>query len=307
MDIRQIEYFAEVAKQLNFTKAAAALHLSQPSLSKTIKNLETEIGASLLYRGTKELKLTDAGEAFLTNAKQVLEAFGNLTLELNDVMNLKKGEIKIGIPPIIGAVFFSRMISTYKEAYPSIRLLLTEVGTNKIKQGVEEGELDIGLVCHVPVKNKSFETIELVKDPLMVIVHREHPLAEWKTVDFPAIENESFILYRQDFSLHDSILDACEQYGFYPDIACESSQKDFMIEMVEAKLGIALLPSKICSQITNQNISSIPFQNPVVNLELGMIWKKHKYQSYAVHEFINLAEKAEQKDENDNLIADRLE
>lgn len=288
MDIRQIDYFAEVASQLNFTKAAAALHISQPSLSKAIKHLETEVGTSLLYRGAKQLELTDTGEAFLANARQVLEAFNNLTAELNDVMELKKGEIKIGIPPIMGAVFFSRMISVYKEAYPSIHLLLTEVGTNKIKQGVEEGTLDIGLVCHLPVKNENLNTIELIKDPLMLLIHREHALAEQTTVDFPDIENESFILYRQDFSLHDSIIDACGQHGFYPDIACESSQKDFMIEMVEAKLGIALLPGKICSQITSQNITAIPFQNPTVNLELGMIWKKSKYQPHAVREFINL-------------------
>lgn len=289
MDIRQIEYFAEVAKHLNFTKAAATLHISQPSLSKTIKNLEAEVGASLLYRGAKQLELTDGGKAFLTNAKQVLEAFENLTSELNDVMDLKKGEITIGIPPIIGAVFFSKLISSYKEAYPSIHLHLTEVGTNKIKQGVEEGSLDIGLVCNLPIKKGNLETIKLVKDPLMLIVHHGHSLAKRETVDFPDIENESFILYHQDFSLHDSIMDACSQHGFYPDIVCESSQKDFMIEMVEAKLGVALLPSRICNQITNPNIRSVPFQKPIVNLELGMIWKKNKYQSHAVREFINIA------------------
>lgn len=290
MDIRQIEYFAEVARQLNFTKAAATLHISQPSLSKTIKNLETEVGTPLLYRGANQLELTDGGEAFLINAKQVLEAFENMTSELNDVMDLKKGEIKIGIPPIIGAVFFAKLISAYKENYPSIHLHLTEVGTNKIQQGVEEGSLDIGLVCNLPIKKGNLETMKLVKDPLMLIVHRDHPLAKQGTIDFPDIENESFILYHQDFSLYDSIMDACGRHGFYPDIACESSQKDFMIEMVGAKLGVALLPSKICDQITNPTIVAIPFQNPIVNLELGMIWKKSKYQSYAVREFINTAE-----------------
>ncbi|MEN1969904.1 LysR family transcriptional regulator [Lentibacillus sp. N15] len=286
MDIRQIAYFAEVARQLNFTKAAATLHISQPSLSKTIKNLESEIGGSLLYRDAKQLELTDAGKAFLVNAKLVLEAFDNLTSELNDVMELKKGEIKIGIPPIIGAAFFSRLISEYKESYPSIDLHLTEVGSNKIKQGVEEGMLDIGLICNVPVQAENFETIRLVNDPLMLIIHKDNPLAKQEAIDLSDVEDESFILYRHDFSLHDSIIAACQKHGFYPNIACESSQKDFMIEMVEAKLGVALLPSKICRQITNDSIVSLPFRKPVVKLELGMIWKKNKYLSYAVREFI---------------------
>ncbi|WP_404455262.1 LysR family transcriptional regulator [Virgibacillus necropolis] len=290
MDIRQIEYFAEVAKQSNFTRAASTLHISQPSLSKTIKNLESELGAPLFYRGAKQLELTDAGKALLVNAKNVLHAFENLTSELNDVIDLKKGEIKIGIPPIIGAAFFSKLISKYKEAYPSIDMILTEVGSNKIKLGVDEGALDIGLVCSIPMQKENFETIKLLKDPLMLIVHKDNPLAEKKTIDFSHIEKEPFILYRHDFSLHDSIIEACKQHGFYPNVVCESSQKDFMVEMVEAKLGAALLPSKICDQIHNEKIIAIPFNKPVVNLELGMIWKKDKYLPYSVREFITMSE-----------------
>lgn len=290
MDIRQIEYFAEVAKQLNFTKAASTLHISQPSLSKTIKNLEAELGASLFYRGAKQLELTDAGKAFLVNAKNVLGAFENLTTEINDVIDLKKGEIKIGIPPIIGAAFFSILISKYKESYPSIDMILTEVGSNKIKDGVEEGELDIGLICNIPVQNDSFETIKLLKDPLMLIVQKDNPLAKRKAIEFPHIEKEPFILYRHDFSLHDRIIQACSTHGFHPNIVCESSQKDFMIEMVEAKLGVALLPSIICGQINNDKIVAIPFKNPIVNLELGMIWKRNNYLPHAVREFIAMSE-----------------
>lgn len=290
LDVRQIEYFAEVAKQLNFTKAASTLHISQPSLSKTIKNLEAELGASLFYRGANQLDLTDAGQAFLVNARNVLDAFENLTSELNDVIDLKKGEIKIGIPPIIGAAFFSKLISKYKEAYPSINMILTEVGSNKIKLGVAEGELDIGLVCNRPVQKENFETIKLLKDPLMLVVQKDHPLTERKTIDFSHLEKEPFILYRHDFSLHDRIIEACGKHDFYPNIVCESSQKDFMIEMVEAKLGIALLPSKICGEINNEKITAIPFNKPVVSLELGMIWKKNRYVPYAVREFIDMSE-----------------
>ncbi|ASK62459.1 LysR family transcriptional regulator [Virgibacillus phasianinus] len=292
MDIRQIEYFAEVAKQSNFTKAASVLHISQPSLSKTIKNLEDELGAPLFYRGANQLDLTDAGKALLVNAKTVLHAFENLTSELNDVIDLKKGEIKIGIPPIIGAAFFSKLISTYKEAYPAIEMLLTEVGSNTIKNGVAEGALDIGLVCNVPVKQGNFETIKLVKDPLMLIVHNDSLLATKGAIEFLDIKDEPFILYRRDFSLHDRIIEACEEHGFYPNVVCESSQKDFMVEMVEAKLGVALLPSKICQQINNGNITAIPFAKPVVNLELGMIWRKNKYLPFAVREFISMSRDA---------------
>ncbi|MFA8438458.1 LysR family transcriptional regulator [Pueribacillus sp. YX66] len=291
MDIRQLEYFMEVAKQLNFTKAASTLHISQPSLSKTIKNMEDTLGVPLFYRSAKQLELTDAGKALLTNAKTVIDAFNNLTSELTDVVNLKKGEVRIGIPPIIGAAFFSTIISQYIESYPGIQVTLTEVGSKKIKDGVDEGTLDIGLICNLPIQKGSFETIKLLKDPLMLIVHHEHQLASKPFITFKEIESEPFIQYRHDFSLHDSIMEECARHGFYPHIVCESSQKDFMIEMVEAKLGVALLPSKICANIINENIVSIPIEDHPVNLELGMIWKKNKYLPFAVREFIEICEK----------------
>ncbi len=291
MDIRQLEYFVEVAKHLNFTKAASSLHISQPSLSKTIKNMEDTLGVPLFYRSSKQLELTDAGKALLNNAKAVIEAFNNLTSELNDIVNLKKGEVRIGIPPIIGAAFFSKIISQFIESYPDIQVTLTEVGSKKIKDGVDEGNLDIGLICNLPIQKNSFETIKLLKDPLMLIVHKEHPLTKKKTVEFKDIENEPIIQYRNDFSLHDSIMEECSRNGFYPHVVCESSQKEFMVEMVEAKLGIALLPSKICANIQNDTIVAIPFKQPKVNLELGMIWKKNKYLPFAVRAFIETAKK----------------
>lgn len=288
MEIRHLEYFSEVARQLSFTKAAATLHVSQPSISKAIKNLETELGIPLFYR-SKQLELTDAGKAVLVNAQHVLRACKNLTAELSDITELKKGEIKIGVPPIIGAAFFSKIISQFKSLYPTVEILLTEVGSKMIKQGVDDGSLDIGLICNTPLKNSSFEAVQVIKDPLMLIVHHEHPLAGDDEIRLSDLASESFIMYRDDFTLYDRILDECAKNDFYPNIVCQSSQKDFMIEMVEARLGIALLPSKIARSIKSDSIKAIKLSQSNINLDLGMIWKKDKYLPFAVKKFIELA------------------
>lgn len=288
MDIRQIEYFTEVAKHLSFTKAASTLHVSQPSISKAIQNLEAELGVPLFYRSSKQLELTDAGKAVLVNAQAVLAAFKNLRSELTDLMELKKGEIRIGIPPIVGVEFFSKLISIYKEKYPYIEIKLTEVGTKKIRQGVDEGDLDIGLICNLCVPNEQLDVISILKDPLMLIVHKDHPLAALSSVEMHELEKESFIIYRKDFTLYDRIIEECSKNGFYPTIVCESSQKDLIVEMVAAKLGIALLPKKICDKLQNDKIVSIPFKQENLFLELGLTWKKNKYLSFAVREFIEI-------------------
>ncbi|RXT08018.1 LysR family transcriptional regulator [Ammoniphilus sp. CFH 90114] len=296
MDIRHLEYFSEVAKHLSFTKAASTLHVSQPSISKAIKTIEEELGVPLFYRSSKQLELTDAGKAVLVNAKNVLDAFNNLTSELSDLMEYKKGEIRIGIPPIMGAAFFSKLISQFKEAYPLITITLTEVGTKLIKQGVEEGSLDIGLICSLPVHSEQFEVIKLSKDPLMLIVHQDHPLASKPSVNLRELEKEPFILYRKDFSLHDRIIEQCSKHDFYPHIVCESSQKDFMIELVEAKLGVALLPSRICRNMNHPTIHAVSLDQADINLELGLVWKKNKYLPFSVREFITIAREEIKKD-----------
>ena len=289
MDIRQIEYFVEVAKQLSFTKAAATLHVSQPSISKAIQNFEAELGVPLFYRSSKRLELTDAGQAVLINSMQVLESFQNLRSELTDLMQLKKGQIRIGIPPIVGAEFFSKLISVYKEQHPYIEILLTEVGTKRIREEIETGELDIGLVCSVTSTNENLETIRFLKDPLQLIVHESHPLAQKHSVTMADLASEAFIIYRKDFILFDRIIEECKNHGFYPTIACETTQKDLFIEMVQAKLGIALLPQKIAEKIPYDSIKRIPFKEEAIHLELGITWKKNKYLPYSVREFIKLA------------------
>lgn len=289
MDIRQIEYFVEVAKHLSFTKAATTLHVSQPSISKAIQNLEADLGVPLLYRSPKQLELTDAGVAVLVNALQVLESFHNLRSELTDLMELKKGQIRIGIPPIVGAEFFSKLISYYKEQYPYIEILLTEVGTKRIRQEIESGELDIGLVCSVTSTNENLEVIHFLKDPLQLIVHEDHPLAARETIEMADLLEEAFIIYRKDFVLYDRIIEECSKSGFFPTIACETTQKDLFIEMVQAKLGIALLPKRIAEKIPYESIKRIPFKEEAIHLELGITWKKNKYLPFSVREFIELA------------------
>ncbi|MER1998435.1 MAG: LysR family transcriptional regulator [Lysinibacillus sp.] len=289
MEIRQIEYFVEVAKQLSFTKAAATLHVSQPSISKAIQNLEAELGVPLFYRSSKHLELTDAGHSVLINAHQVLQSFKNLRSELTDLMDLKKGQIRIGIPPIVGAEFFSKLISYYKEQYPFIEIILTEAGTKLIRHEIESGELDIGLVCSSQSKNDQLNTISFMKDPLQLIVHVDHPLAKKSSVLLQELMHEPFIIYRKDFVLYDRIIEECSKVGFTPTIACETTQKDLIIEMVQAKLGVALLPNKIATKIPYDCIQVIDVSSTPIHLELGITWKKNKYLSFAVREFIEAA------------------
>jgi len=289
MNIRQLEYFIEIVRQGSFSKAANILHVSQPSISEMIKNLEDELGTPLLYRGARQLELTDAGQAVLEQSQQIVSLFTNLAGHVKKNSLLQKGKIRIGIPSITASTIFPRMLGEFKRKHPNIELQLHEFGSKIIRQRVNEGALDIGIVCTLPDRDEDFAVFPFVEDPLCVIVHPEHPLATVDAVDFSDLVNEGFVLYSQDFSLHDQILNRCKLAGFQPNIICETSQREFMTQMVEAGLGIALLPSKICAELDPKSVVSIPLAEPRMFLQLAIIWRKDRYLSFAARCWLEFA------------------
>ncbi len=287
LNIYHLEYFLEVVRQGSFSKAAATLHLTQPSISKMIKDLENELGVTLIYRHAKQLELTDAGQALYEQAQQVVARFQNLPEELDEVIHLKKGKVRIGIPPITCASVLPRLLGQFKQKFPLIQIQLYEFGSKKIQLGILDGSLDVGIVCTLPAATEPFEVFPCVQDPLRLIVHPEHPLAHETMVDFSLLADEPFVLYAQDFSLYDHILNRCKLAGFQPKIICETSQREFITQMVAARLGIALLPGTICATLDPQAIVSVPFTDPQIYLHLAVIWRKDRYLSFAARSWLD--------------------
>lgn len=137
MDIQHLKYFVAVAKEGNFTKAAQKLYVSQPTISKMVKSIEDELGVVLFDRTGKQAKLTDAGEIILVQARNIIQSFDNLSSELDDLIQLKKGNIHIGLPPMVGSRFFPKVIQAFHKKYPNITVQLVEDGAKKWKEMLE--------------------------------------------------------------------------------------------------------------------------------------------------------------------------
>jgi DNA-binding transcriptional LysR family regulator len=285
VDILHLSYFLEVARQKSFTKASQTLRVSQPSISKVIKTLENELNVTLLERTGREIELTDAGKAVFEKAQHVVLEFQDLTSELSEIFNLQRGEITIGLPPMVGARFFPKVIGLFRQTYPHIQIKLIEVGSKQIEIGVEEGTLDIGVIA-LPASLDGLEIFSFVNEALCIVLYRDHPLAEKPELTLSDLKEEPFVLYKEDFSLYDHILDQCQARGFRPAIACQSSQWDFIGEMVGAKLGIALLPETICKGLDSERFRCIPLTDPVIPWKLAIIRKKNRYLSFAAREWL---------------------
>ncbi|GGE34528.1 putative HTH-type transcriptional regulator YwbI [Pullulanibacillus camelliae] len=286
MDVRHLHYFIEVANWKSFTKAAQHLYVTQPTISKMVKNLEEELGVALLERTGKQIQLTDAGKVILEQAKAITSAFQNMTSALDDLRNLKTGHVRIGLPPMIGARFFPQVIGGFREKYPGVTLQLVEDGAKKIEQDVAGGLLDIGVVL-LPFKKEVFHSFPFVKEEIRLVVPTTHSLSERTEVSLAELAHEPFILFREDFALHERIIKACLSEGFHPQIVAESSQWDFISEMVASRLGIALLPEAITAGLDRERVKVIRLVKPTIPWHLAVVWRKDFYLPFAAREWLH--------------------
>lgn len=286
MDLRQLKYFVEVGKHRSFTKAAQTLFLSQPSLSKMVRSLEDELEVQLIDRTGRTIELTDAGEVVYGHAERILNSMDDLSSSLYDVMNLKKGSVSIGLPPVIGTVYFPKIIGDFQKLYPEITIKLVEYGANKMEDEVLKGSLELG-VSLLPVEEEDFDVVPFMKDVMTLVVSSQHPLASKESVDVRELADEDFIFFTEEFALYDQMLAVCRRAGFEPHIAFKSSQWDFITGMAGENLGVCFLPQSIYNKVNNDKVRSIKIKGDDIPWDLGIVMKKDKYKTYAVREFIS--------------------
>ncbi|MGG1662327.1 cidABC operon transcriptional activator CidR [Brevibacillus sp. NRS-1366] len=289
MDIRHLQYFLEVARHSSFTKAAESLYITQPTISKMVRNLEEELGVELFERLGKRVVMTDAGWVLFSQAEVMVKSFESMTVHINELMELKKGRIRIGLPPMVGANFFPRVIGQFCEQYPGIVLELLEAGSKKVEADVASGMLDSGVVL-LPVDEDLFESFSFVNENIKVVVHPTHALASRQEVSLAELAGERFLVFHEDFALHKRIIDECVRVGFHPNVVYKSSQWDFLSEMVAANIGITLLPQTVCSELDPKRFHVMSLVNPQIKWHLAMIWRKNAYLSYATREWIRFTQ-----------------
>ena len=290
MTLKQLTYFLEIAKMKNFTKAAANLYISQSALSKTVKAMESELGVQLIDRTVNHFKLTPEGEIFYQKG---LIAIKNIKSELEDLygsLGTEKGHITVGIPPVIGTAYFTSIIYKFRNMYPDVELKIIEAGANTIKKWVSEGEVDIGVVI-LPVSNDDFNVIPIVTAENVLLVNKNHPLAQYDEVSFKMLKDERFIALNSTFMLYDQIISLCRISGFEPNIVCESSQWDFITEMVVLDQGVSILPRPILKRYNSDKLKLISLKDPSFSWNIAIIFKKDKYISRIIKSFIELSKK----------------
>ncbi|CAM3682182.1 LysR family transcriptional regulator [Rouxiella silvae] len=284
MDVRTLRYFVEVVRQQSFTRAAEKLFVTQPTISKMLRNLEDELECTLLIREGRRLRLTDSGQALYQRGLKILEEFRQLEAELEDINDVKRGLLRLGVPPMVGTQM-APLIGEFRQNYPGIELIISEFGGLTVQQAVLSGELDLALTA-LPIDPSLPITSQLLfSHPLCVVVPRTPYWLERSSVAISELAEESILIYNEDFVLYRQLLDAFSAHGFTPKIAARSGQWDFLAAMVQAGMGVAILPEPVCQRLDATRLRWLPLA-PTLLWQLGLIWRQDIYLSQSAQAWI---------------------
>lgn len=283
MELRQLNYFYLTTQLGSVTKAAEQLHIAQPTISIAIQKLEEEIGVQLFDRSQKHFSLTVEGRLFLQRIEDILSRLQNTVAEMNDCKTHRKGSIRIGIPPMLGAFLFPYIFKEFQQAYPSIELTIVEEGTLAIQAQLEHGELDIGVIMIAELL-PCLAVAPITTGEICVCLPLSHPLRRFPRIPFPELRNEAFILLKEDTYARQLVLEECARHQFSPRIVFSSSQIETLLGLVEQGTGITFLLETILRK--HSNVVSRPLANPLF-IQAGLAWNKDRYISNAAHAFID--------------------
>lgn len=289
MDIQHIRYFLAVAQQESFSKAAEQMYVTQPILTRCIKNLEKELGVQLIERSTKHFALTEAGQLLLRQGTTLLQQHRDIYRQMEDLAGGQAGELRISSPGVLLDMYFPKLVTQYRKSHPGVHITIRESGTRTVVQDVLDGSADIGLVMLPLANSENLQIIPIVKDEVHVLVHKNHPLAKENAVHIRQLEGLDIITYNQSTTLYHVFEQRCQEAGFCPTIAYQSMMPGFILDILSFGDCVGVFPAPMLRQADKPELVSIPLV-PQFPWQIAMITKKGRYVSNATESFLTFSQ-----------------
>jgi DNA-binding transcriptional LysR family regulator len=289
MEFRHLRYFVAVAEALSFARAARALNLSQPPLSRQIRALEDELGTPLFARTKRSVQLTPAGAALLPEARRLLREADGLKAGAQRLAAGEVGTLALGFISVAAYNLLPELAPEFRRRHPGVKLVLQEATSDVLIAGLRQGDLDVGLVLP-PVDAPGLEYAPLVHDTLIAALPAGADQARGRgPIRLAALADEPFILFprRVGSSLYDEIVGACRRAGFAPRIEQEAIQMQTIVSLVAARMGVALVPASL-EHLRRTGVVSRPLADARSRVEIGIAWRAGD-ASPAVRAFVALA------------------
>ncbi|MDV6379391.1 LysR family transcriptional regulator [Sporosarcina sp. GW1-11] len=285
MEIKQLLYFVMVVQQSSFSEAAKKLHLSQPSLSKAIKNLETEVGFRLLERTTKKIQLTDSGKVIYERALHILNEADILQQEIKEVKWNGSGKVQIGMIESVKN-WIPSILHWYQQAFPSMKVKLIEVlSLEDVKRLLRQYKVHACLTNHF-IDSPEFLTTPLYEERLAIIMHPGHLLASKESLTLADLEDEPFIITSDGFQTRRDIITVCNEEGIRLNIQYEVERFETIIELVRANIGISIIPHKYFDNRVDQSLVIKMIDSQSLKRTVYLTYLKSRYMPPAIEALI---------------------
>jgi len=282
LNSKPLIYFATVAETGSFTLAAKKLGIAQPAMSMAIKKLEQHIGVALIHRYDKSIALTGEGEVLLVHARQIAQQLRDAELAMEELKGLEKGEVRFGVPSMLGSFYFPPLMMGFKARYPNLKLTIIEGGGHTIREMLLRGELDLGVI---PTQDapSSLVTEPLLTPKMVCVCAADSDLAQQQSIDYETFFDHELVMYKSGY-FHREIIDKISrQYNLTPNIAFETNLLPMIVSLVKRGFGISALIQLVVDEV--DGLVGIPFKDDI-NFSLSIAWRRSGYLSLADRAFL---------------------
>jgi len=286
MELSQLRYVVAIAEKGNFTRASERLDIAQPSISQQIIKLEKELGHKLFHRLGRKAVLTEAGAVFVERARRILFEVETASKELSDHPSLER-RITVGAISTVAPYLLPAMIQRCRKRYPNLQINIKENFTYNLIQGVLEGELDLG-IGSMPIKDPRLSVETLLKEPLLLVVAKGHPLATRPDVKAADLAEETFAMLGTSSSLAAQVQSFCGDNHFEPRIGFVCSQVATVKALVAVGAGISILPRVARAPEDRAELVYLEMHGSSPTRELAFFRHLQRYQSRGSEQFLTM-------------------
>lgn len=289
MNVRGLEVFLSVAKHLNYTRAGEEVHLSQPSVSVRIRQLENELGVKLFEQLGKKVALTEAGLVLIPHARRVVAAIEDTQHAIDELQGLERGTLKIGASTTPGMYLVPQVIARFKDCYPKVEIHLGIKDTRQVEEGVIRNEFDFGFVGG-HLAGDEVDVFPWVTDRLVLVVAPKHPLARKKSIDTHDLRREKFILRESGSATRATIVTHLRAVDLQVEPVIEMENPESVKRAVQSGLGIAFISRfAVETELEARSLVAVPVRDLKIDRELKIVYRKDKHLSRAAQAFIEMS------------------
>jgi DNA-binding transcriptional LysR family regulator len=278
MNLEQLASFVEVAATGHFTKAAAALHLAQPSLSRQISTLEKELGAELFHRAHGHISLTAAGQTLLPTARRMLADAEAVRRDMDELAGLRRGRIRLGATPTLCVSLVAEAISRFHRDHPGIELELVEKGSRELIEALGAGELDLALITRTLDPGAQMPRLTMrsvLGEDLVVIAAADvgatggaAELTGRDRITLAEVAELPQVLFHHGYDLREATSAAFESAGLSPNVVVEGGEMDAVLRFVERGLGLAIVPAMVL--VDRPHLTSVQLVEPDLSRTISL-------------------------------------